>query len=183
MIYFPMFQARKTLRRLKGIVRLQKLTQGNCVRKQASTTLSYLSSWSRIQTQIRARRLCMVTEGRIRQKKLENQLKLDAKLHDLEVRLTFLQLWYEIFSDIMLVVKLFELKNIAIPMMHLEVPSMNSYILKTSGNRGPILPLLHIINSIYNQREIQGYRPRVSNIPEICMVNKTIFIFTWFIKY
>lgn len=82
---FRAFMARKTLRRLKGIVRLQKLTQGNCVRKQASTTLSYLSSWSRIQTQIRARRLCMVTEGRIRQKKLENQLKLDAKLHDLEV--------------------------------------------------------------------------------------------------
>ena len=27
----------------------------------------------------------MVTEGRIRQKKLENQLKLEAKLHDLEV--------------------------------------------------------------------------------------------------
>lgn len=28
----------------------------------------------------------MVTEGRLRQKKLENQLKLEAKLHDLEVR-------------------------------------------------------------------------------------------------
>lgn len=27
----------------------------------------------------------MVTEGRIKQKKLENQLKLEAKLHDLEV--------------------------------------------------------------------------------------------------
>jgi len=28
----------------------------------------------------------MVSEGRLRQKKLENQLKLEAKLHDLEVR-------------------------------------------------------------------------------------------------
>lgn len=29
----------------------------------------------------------MVTEGRIKQKKLENQLKLEAKLHELEVLL------------------------------------------------------------------------------------------------
>ena len=104
------------------------MTQGHSVRKQASTTLSYLRSWSRIQTQITARRLCMVTEGLIRQKKLENKLKLEAKVHDQEVRVvrhTFLQLWYVIFCDIMLVVNLFVLKNIAIPMVHLEVPSMN----------------------------------------------------------
>lgn len=82
---FPM-QARKALRRLKGIVRLQMLTQAYPVRKQATTTLSYLHSWSRIQTDIRTRRLCMVTEGRIKQKKLENQHKLEAKLHDIEVR-------------------------------------------------------------------------------------------------
>ncbi|KAK9936491.1 hypothetical protein M0R45_013331 [Rubus argutus] len=77
--------ARKALRRLKGIVRLQMLTQAYPVRKQATTTLSYLHSWSRIQTDIRTRRLCMVTEGRIKQKKLENQIKLEAKLHDIEV--------------------------------------------------------------------------------------------------
>lgn len=126
MIYFPLLQARKTLRRLKGTVRLQKMTGGHSVRKQASTTLTYLSSWSRIQTQIRARRLYMVTEGLIRQKKLENKLKLEAKLHDLEVRLNFPQLWYKIFIHAILVVYLFLLKNIVIPMVHLEVPSMNS---------------------------------------------------------
>ncbi|KAK9265620.1 hypothetical protein L1049_021504 [Liquidambar formosana] len=82
---FRAYMARKTLRRLKGEVRLQIQTRGHSVRKQASTTLNYLHSWSRIQAQIKARRLCMVTEGRIRQKKLENQLKLEAKLHDLEV--------------------------------------------------------------------------------------------------
>ncbi|CAL5345104.1 unnamed protein product [Camellia sinensis] len=76
--------ARKNLRRLKGIVRLQILTQTRSVSKQTSTTLSYLHSWSRTQAQLRARRLSMVTEGRIRQKKLENQLKLEAKLQDLE---------------------------------------------------------------------------------------------------
>ncbi|XP_042509373.1 protein IQ-DOMAIN 9-like isoform X2 [Macadamia integrifolia] len=78
-------KARKTLRRLKGTVRLQALTQGYPTKKQASTTLNYLHSWNRIQTQIKARRISMVTEGRINQKKLENQLKLEAKLHEIEV--------------------------------------------------------------------------------------------------
>ncbi|KAJ6367820.1 hypothetical protein OIU78_000397 [Salix suchowensis] len=61
------------------------ITQNYSVKKQAATTLNYLHSWSQTQAQIRARRLCMVTESRLRQKKLENQLKLEAKLHDLEV--------------------------------------------------------------------------------------------------
>ncbi|KAJ4976025.1 hypothetical protein NE237_001131 [Protea cynaroides] len=79
------YMARKALRRLKGTVKLQELTQAYTVKKQASTTLNYLHYWSRIQTQINARRISMVTEGRIKQKKLENQLKLEAKLHELEV--------------------------------------------------------------------------------------------------
>ncbi|KAI3456185.1 hypothetical protein Pfo_012848 [Paulownia fortunei] len=79
------YLARKTFRGMTGMVRLQNLVQCDSVKKQASTTLSHLHSWSRIQAQIRARRVHMVTEGRLRQKKLENQLKLEAKLHDLEV--------------------------------------------------------------------------------------------------
>ncbi|PIN25585.1 hypothetical protein CDL12_01661 [Handroanthus impetiginosus] len=67
------------------MVRLRNLVQCDSVKKQASTTLSHLHSWSRVQAQIRARRVNMVTEGRLRQKKLENKLKLEAKLHDLEV--------------------------------------------------------------------------------------------------
>ncbi|RWR89649.1 protein IQ-DOMAIN 1 [Cinnamomum micranthum f. kanehirae] len=82
---FRAFMARKSLRCLKGVARLQVLTQGHSVNKQATITLSYLKSWSKIQAQIRARRLCMVTEDRIRQKKQENQQKLEAKLHELEV--------------------------------------------------------------------------------------------------
>ncbi|KAK9269756.1 hypothetical protein L1049_001534 [Liquidambar formosana] len=81
---FRAFMARKKLRCLKGTVRFQVLIQGQTIGKQASTALSYIHSWSRIQTQIKARRLCMVTEGRLRQKKLENQLKLEAKLQELE---------------------------------------------------------------------------------------------------
>ncbi|XP_011096411.1 protein IQ-DOMAIN 1 isoform X1 [Sesamum indicum] len=79
------YLARKTFRHMRGMVRLQNMVQRDSVMKQASTTLSRLHSWSRIQAQIRARRVHMVLEGRLRQKKLENQLKLEAKLHDLEV--------------------------------------------------------------------------------------------------
>ncbi|GAA0183513.1 hypothetical protein LIER_30909 [Lithospermum erythrorhizon] len=79
------YKARKAFRCLRGIERLQTLTQGHSVKKQASMTLSYLHSWNRIQAEIKARRVGMVIEGRLKQKKLENQLKLDAKLHDLEV--------------------------------------------------------------------------------------------------
>ncbi|MED6195814.1 hypothetical protein PIB30_041530 [Stylosanthes scabra] len=82
---FRAYKARKALRRLKGITKLQIVTQSYSVKKQANTAVTYLHSWSKIQTEIRARRLCMVTEDRIRRKKLESQLKLEAKLHDLEV--------------------------------------------------------------------------------------------------
>lgn len=70
---------------LKGAKRLQILSQTHPVKKQGSTALNYIQSWSKIQSEIRARRACMVAEGRIKQKKLDNQLKLEAKLHDLQV--------------------------------------------------------------------------------------------------
>ncbi|KAL8204929.1 hypothetical protein R6Q57_010552 [Mikania cordata] len=82
---FRAFKARKSLRHLKGILRLQTLTQGDFGKKQASNTLINLQSWSKIQAQIRTRRRRMVEDGGIRRKKLENQLKLETKLHDLEV--------------------------------------------------------------------------------------------------
>ncbi|KAH6829137.1 IQ-domain 9 [Perilla frutescens var. hirtella] len=79
------YAARRSFRRIRGTVRLQTLVQRDSVKNQASTTLSRLHSWTKTQGQIRARRAHMVMEGRLRQKKLENQLKLEAKLHDLEV--------------------------------------------------------------------------------------------------
>ena len=82
-----LLQARKSLRRLKGAVRLQAVTQRPSVKQQATSALSYLHTWNYLHAEIRDRRLCMVKEGRLRQKKLENQQKLDAKLHDLEVRM------------------------------------------------------------------------------------------------
>ncbi|KAJ7947056.1 protein IQ-DOMAIN 1-like [Quillaja saponaria] len=82
---FRAYVARKALHRLKGNVKLQMLMQGYSIKKQANTTLNYIHSWSKIQVEIRTRRLSMVMEDRIRQKKLENQIKLEAKLHDIEV--------------------------------------------------------------------------------------------------
>jgi hypothetical protein len=85
---FARFQARKAMHRLKGAVRFNVLIHGHDTQKQASSTLSHIHSWSNIQAQIRARRHHMVTEGRIKQKKLENQLKLEARLQEIEVLIT-----------------------------------------------------------------------------------------------
>ncbi|XP_010060656.2 protein IQ-DOMAIN 1 isoform X1 [Eucalyptus grandis] len=82
---FRAFLARRTLYRLRCAVRFQSLTHGLPVTEQVSTALSYLHSWSRIQTEIRARRINMVTEARMRQKRLEDQLKFEAKLQKLEL--------------------------------------------------------------------------------------------------
>ncbi|KAJ8534878.1 hypothetical protein K7X08_016606 [Anisodus acutangulus] len=82
---FRAYMARKTFRCLKGISRLHSMTKGFSVKNQASATLSALHSWNRIQAEIRARHVRMVMEGRLKQKKMENQLKLETKLHNLEV--------------------------------------------------------------------------------------------------
>ncbi|KAL8108150.1 protein IQ-DOMAIN 9-like [Apium graveolens] len=82
---FRAYKARKTLRHLKGTSKLRTLILNNSASKQASATLRHLHTWSRLQSEIRARRISMATEARIRQKSMESQLKLDGKLHDLEV--------------------------------------------------------------------------------------------------
>ncbi|RDX75761.1 Protein IQ-DOMAIN 1, partial [Mucuna pruriens] len=82
-LYFP--NARRTLHHLRGAVKFEALIQDHMAREQTVTALNYIHSWSRIQDQIKARRLYMITEARIKQKKLENQLKLEAKIHELQV--------------------------------------------------------------------------------------------------
>ncbi|CAL9235461.1 unnamed protein product [Arabidopsis halleri] len=82
---FKAYKARKSLRRLKGIARAKLSTEKHFVKNQAVVTLRYLHSWSKIQSEIKARRVCMVTEWRLKNKRLEHQQKLEAKLHDVEV--------------------------------------------------------------------------------------------------
>ncbi|KAG4984888.1 hypothetical protein JHK86_032579 [Glycine max] len=60
---FRGYLARKALRALKGIVKLQAIIRGRAVRRQAMSTLKCLQSIVSIQSQVCARRLKMV-EGR-----------------------------------------------------------------------------------------------------------------------
>ncbi|KAI3719012.1 hypothetical protein L6452_19899 [Arctium lappa] len=82
---FRAFKARKFFFNLKRLVRLQMLMEGDFGKKQTSNTLRNLQSWSKIQAQIRTHRLAIVEDSGFKQKKLENQLRLDAKARDLEV--------------------------------------------------------------------------------------------------
>ncbi|XP_027911717.1 protein IQ-DOMAIN 1-like [Vigna unguiculata] len=96
---FRAFLARRTLQNLretalnytkniaasKVAVKLEAAIQHHMAKEQTISALNYIHTWSRIQDQIKARRLYMLTEARIKQKKLENQLKLAAKIHELQV--------------------------------------------------------------------------------------------------
>nr|GMC55574.1 protein IQ-DOMAIN 1-like isoform X1 [Ipomoea batatas]GME03313.1 protein IQ-DOMAIN 1-like isoform X1 [Ipomoea batatas] len=83
---FRGYMARKALRRLRGTMRFRGILIDGCYyNQQVSATLKHIHSWSRIQSEMKARRLSMVTEGRLKQKKIQSELKLQAKLHELEV--------------------------------------------------------------------------------------------------
>ncbi|KAI3675017.1 hypothetical protein L1987_84598 [Smallanthus sonchifolius] len=87
------YRARKALRCLKGTSRFRELIEADALTKQASSALNKIHLWSKIHLEIRNRRHWMVAEGRIKQKKFENQVKFDSKLHELEVFKVYTQLW------------------------------------------------------------------------------------------
>lgn len=64
-------QARRALRALKGLVRLQALVRGHNVRKQAQMTMRCMHALVRVQTRVRARRL-ELTEEKL-QRRVEEQ--------------------------------------------------------------------------------------------------------------
>ncbi|KAG5617268.1 hypothetical protein H5410_017092 [Solanum commersonii] len=75
--YYRGYLARRALRALKGLVRLQALVRGHNVRKQAQMTMRCMQALVRVQGRVRARRLQLVQE------RLESKLE-EARRHAAE---------------------------------------------------------------------------------------------------
>lgn len=78
--YYRGYLARRALRALKGLVRLQALVRGHNVRKQAQMTMRCMHALVRVQTRVRARRI-QLTQEKL-QRRVEEQVQKELEEHE-----------------------------------------------------------------------------------------------------
>ncbi|CAO2824246.1 unnamed protein product [Amaranthus hypochondriacus] len=70
---FRGYMARRTLRALRGLMRLKTMMQGQVIQRQTANTLKSMQALARVQTQVRERRLKMAEENLAHQKQIQQK--------------------------------------------------------------------------------------------------------------
>lgn len=81
-----MMKAKRALRALKGIVKLQALVRGHNIRKQAKTTLKCMQALIRVQAKLRDQALSKVSHGLTRKSMYAESNNLWDKYKDIHQR-------------------------------------------------------------------------------------------------
>jgi myosin heavy subunit len=80
-----MLQARRALRALRALVRLQAIFRGRLVRKQAAVTLRCMQALVRVQERVKAKNVRNSPERKAKQKVLNEQHNQDDSVKQAEV--------------------------------------------------------------------------------------------------